>query len=384
MFHRIRFGGLCGVGALALACAVCGHALAAGDWDGDFIDTVGLYSLTTGAATLSAGHGDSVAYAFSYGPAGMGWMPISGDWDGDGTPTVGLYDPATSQFHLRNQHWSGPADIGFAYGPPGAGWYPVTGDWDGDGRDSVGLFDPVASRFHLTNAHAPAPAEHIFAYGPPGLGWVPIAGDWDGDGIDTVGLYDRASGIVHLHDRHEAGTGALIFAYGPSNSAWLPLAGDWDGDGAATIGLYDPGAGLFHVRNSHTSGIADLAFRFGTAAPDVVPVDSIPGRWAGSDAIAMLYHVNAARAQGYDCQTSGVFGPAPALTWNALLADAAARQSLDMAALDFFSHTGSDGSDVSSRVTDTGYEWWLVGENLAAGYATPAEATAALLSLIHI
>jgi uncharacterized protein YkwD len=85
---------------------------------------------------------------------------------------------------------------------------------------------------------------------------------------------------------------------------------------------------------------------------------------------AMLAQVNAVRAMGRDCGTRGRFDPTTALTWNPLLRDSARRHSDDMAQTDFFSHTGSDGSRVSDRTTDTGYNWRTVGENIAAGYAT--------------
>lgn len=38
-----------------------------------------------------------------------------------------------------------------------------------------------------------------------------------------------------------------------------------------------------------------------------------------------------------------------------------------MARNDFFAHTGSDGSEPSERVTDTGYSWFITGENITAG-----------------
>jgi uncharacterized protein YkwD len=93
----------------------------------------------------------------------------------------------------------------------------------------------------------------------------------------------------------------------------------------------------------------------------------------------MLDLINHARSQGRGCGHHGYFPPAEALEWNDLLADAAHRHSSDMATQDFFAHTGSDGSTVSERVTDTGYDWWTVGENIAAGYTTAAAATQALL-----
>ena len=79
------------------------------------------------------------------------------------------------------------------------------------------------------------------------------------------------------------------------------------------------------------------------------------------------------RSRGYDCGDSGDFGPAAQLAWNPVLAETAADHSRDMAQNDFFSHTGSDGGNVSSRVEQRGYEWSAVGENLAE--ATPGHFT---------
>jgi hypothetical protein len=61
------------------------------------------------------------------------------------------------------------------------------------------------------------------------------------------------------------------------------------------------------------------------------------------------------------------------LTLNNQLVQAAQGHSDSMAADDFFSHTGVDGSDVSDRVQDTGYQYSHAGENIAAGQKTAAE-----------
>ena len=55
------------------------------------------------------------------------------------------------------------------------------------------------------------------------------------------------------------------------------------------------------------------------------------------------------------------------LCYNGKLIAAAIGHTLDMVNNDFFSHTGSDGSSLGSRVTDEKYEWNSVGENIASG-----------------
>lgn len=65
---------------------------------------------------------------------------------------------------------------------------------------------------------------------------------------------------------------------------------------------------------------------------------------------------------------------------NSSLANAAQNHSDDMADDDFFSHTGLDGSKVSDRVQDSGYQYSTVGENIAAGQQTAAEVVEAWMN----
>ncbi|KAG3114132.1 hypothetical protein PI126_g24730, partial [Phytophthora idaei] len=72
---------------------------------------------------------------------------------------------------------------------------------------------------------------------------------------------------------------------------------------------------------------------------------------------AMLAAVNKQRA------TKGL----SALCLNKKLHAAAQRHSDDMAAKDYMAHDGSDGSTMSERITQAGYDWNAVAENVAAG-----------------
>ncbi|KAG7375686.1 hypothetical protein PHYPSEUDO_015615 [Phytophthora pseudosyringae] len=75
---------------------------------------------------------------------------------------------------------------------------------------------------------------------------------------------------------------------------------------------------------------------------------------------AMLTRVNEQRAsQGLR-----------ALCMNTKLMAASKGHSTDMASNNFMSHTGSDGSTMSMRVSATGYKWTRVAENVAAGQIT--------------
>lgn len=89
----------------------------------------------------------------------------------------------------------------------------------------------------------------------------------------------------------------------------------------------------------------------------------------GNFQVDMLAYVNALRTKG--CKCDGVQMPiVPALKWNILLETAAKRHANDMSSKNFFSHTGSDGSSMSQRITSAGYKWSYASENIAWGYAS--------------
>ena len=44
-----------------------------------------------------------------------------------------------------------------------------------------------------------------------------------------------------------------------------------------------------------------------------------------------------------------------------------------MVALNYFSHVSADGRTLAERISATGYDWSIVGENLAAGQLTVNE-----------
>jgi uncharacterized protein YkwD len=94
--------------------------------------------------------------------------------------------------------------------------------------------------------------------------------------------------------------------------------------------------------------------------------------------VELLVLVNAARAESRMCGEQ--FMPAvPPVTWDAQLALAAQGHSDDMAENDYFSHTGLDGDNVGDRVSETGYVWRTVGENLYGGIETAEGAIAGWL-----
>jgi uncharacterized protein YkwD len=96
-----------------------------------------------------------------------------------------------------------------------------------------------------------------------------------------------------------------------------------------------------------------------------------------SEALAL---VNQHRAAGASCGDRGTFPAVAALAWNDPLTQASLVHSDDMMALNFFSHTGSNGSSAGDRATAAGYVWQTWGENIAAGQPTVASVVQAWMN----
>jgi uncharacterized protein YkwD len=79
--------------------------------------------------------------------------------------------------------------------------------------------------------------------------------------------------------------------------------------------------------------------------------------------------VNSYRRSGCNCG-SDYMPPTGDINWSDTLERAAKEHSDDMTVKDYFDHTGSDGSTVGTRVMKYGYQYQIVGENIAAGYPT--------------
>jgi uncharacterized delta-60 repeat protein len=213
--------------------------------------TCGQFRPTNGFVFLrnanTSGFADST---FFYGQAGD--QPLAGDWNGDGVDTIGIYRNGT--FFLRNSNGSGFADLQFPFGAPGD--IAIAGDWDGDGVDTVGIVR--GNTVFLRNSNTAGDADIQFAYGTATD--IFIAGDWNGDGVDTVGCFRPTNGFVYLRNLNTTGIADTEFFYGQAGDR--PVAGDWNGDGVDTIGIVR--GNQWFLRNSNTSGFADIQFAYGT------------------------------------------------------------------------------------------------------------------------
>jgi uncharacterized repeat protein (TIGR01451 family)/CSLREA domain-containing protein len=214
------------------------------------VDTTGVFRPSNGALYLKNSNDTGFAdLLLTYGIPGD--YPVTGDWNGDGIDTIGVYRNGT--FFLRNSNTNGFADIVATFGLPGD--QPVVGDWDGDGIDTIGTYrDGV---FLLRNSNTTGDPELVFGLGNPGD--VGIAGDWDGNGTVTTGVFRPSNGALFLKNSNSTGFADIFLTYGVPGDK--PIAGDWNGDGIDTIAVYR--GGVFFLRNSNTNGFADITFGLG-------------------------------------------------------------------------------------------------------------------------
>ena len=213
-------------------------------------DTTGIFRPSNGALFLkntnSTGFADLV---LTYGLPGD--FPVCGDWNGDGIDTIGVY--RNGNFLLRNSNTNGFADIVVTFGA--AGDQPVVGDWNGDGIDTIGIYRN--GTFMLRNSNTTGAPNLVFALGVAGD--IGIRGDWNGDGVDTTGVFRPSNGALFLKNTNSTGFADLVLTFGLPGD--FPVCGDWNGDGIDTIGVYRNGT--FHLRNSNTNGFAELVFSLG-------------------------------------------------------------------------------------------------------------------------
>lgn len=89
--------------------------------------------------------------------------------------------------------------------------------------------------------------------------------------------------------------------------------------------------------------------------------------------IVALNLINDVRSKGVNCGDRYFPSTAP-LKLNTLLDNAALVHAINMAEMNFFSHTDLSGKGPSFRVEAQGYRWSAVGENIAAGHTSISEA----------
>lgn len=245
-------------------------------------------SNTSGYADITVTHGDGNTY------------PVVGDWDGDGIDTVGLYNQATGVFLLYDSNaQNAPVTRAFVFGNPGD--KPMSGRWvDGTPNDPVGKpHDGVGVRrdsnglIYLISAfpNGAVYADYTIVLGNPG--WPGFAGRWYGSPFDTSGVYNPSIGRWYFTAASCNGIppGPNVFCNQFSTSdqyfgspGGIPFAGDWVGTGVTGIGLYNPTTANFSLLNFVATNQfnpppgpgANYSFQFGNPNCNCIP---LAGHW---------------------------------------------------------------------------------------------------------
>jgi predicted outer membrane repeat protein len=214
---------------------------------------------------LDKNSADANAIRFSFGPNTPDLMPISGDWNGDGIDTIGVYDRQIARFYLRNSNSTGPSDIDLWYGNPGD--FPIAGCWDSSMlvqnptpvptvtptptasptpiptairycRDGIGVYRPngVAYVFLRTStAGGTGYGYYWFTVSQPGS--QVIVGDWNKDGFDSVGEYVATTQQFFLSNSITNPSFEIDEQFGFGNTEGIPIAGAWDDPRKGEVGL---------------------------------------------------------------------------------------------------------------------------------------------------
>lgn len=195
--------------------------------------------------------------SFFYGNPGD--FPFMGDWDGDGVETPGMYRQADGYVYLRNSNTVGVADIRFFFGNPGD--VPIAGDFNHDGFDTVSIYRPSNQTFYIINELGEndgglGAADVDYVFGNPGD--KPFVGDFDGDGVETVGLHRESTGLVYFRNSHSQGNADAQFIFGDPGDRLV--AGDWTGDAVFSPALYRPSNRTMYFKHDNTQGNADSQF----------------------------------------------------------------------------------------------------------------------------
>ena len=151
---------------------------------------------------------------------------VSGDWNGDGVDTVGIYDRDLSVFTLFNRNDGALESASFQYGPVGGAAFPIAGDWDGDGRDTVGLWFNSKFQVDLKNSNAEGFADISFVIPYQGTGsdeLTPFSIKYMSH--TAIGVHSAKMGVFTLYpDFHDVNK-IITVEFGRKNAVSIPIVG---------------------------------------------------------------------------------------------------------------------------------------------------------------
>ena len=222
---------------------------------------------------------------------------------------------------------------------------------DGLGRP-VGKPEPLAPSAAPSAPYAPAPATPYSSPPPAPYSPPPAASPAPGAGARPIYVPPGGAGPVNDPAAPAAPVVVKEFEVSPTGKITGPVQPGSSAPGAAPYPGTSP----------------QPAPGYAPPPPAVQPRSD-----AGSpgESVQLLNSVNQARNQGQVCGSTSM-PPAPPLSFNPVLVSAAQAQADDMAARGYFSSTTPRGRTLGQRVTEAGFAWSFVAENIAA-VAPPAD-----------
>jgi hypothetical protein len=179
---------------------------------------------------------------------------VMGDWDGDGVDTPGVYSEGA--FWYTNFRGNTPSEYWFGMWLGPTNGKPIAGSWDGADRDCIGLVVNNIGVWWTCQMTETVPTMNGQWLGGQ-MSWLTgdyqfMAGDWNGDGIDTVAMrrdeYITWTNVPTSTVLAEFTQAQYIGA--PGSSYGIAVSGDWDQDEIDSFGLfYNDSLGSFYRRN---------------------------------------------------------------------------------------------------------------------------------------
>ncbi len=230
-----------------------------GDYDGDSITDIAMFSPSTGNWQIRYSDTGQVAN-LRFGTAGD--IPVVGDYDGDSINDVAVFRPSSGTWYVL-QSTDGSAMIA-RWGMSGD--RPVSGDYDGDGRSDLAVFRPSAGAWYVFRS-----SDGSLLAGNWGLPTdLPVSGDFDGDGSSDLAVYRPSEGVWYIYRTSDGNAGIVRFGLLTDK----PVPVDYDGDGTTDIAVFRPSSGTWYIYRSTNSSVG--VYNFGLETDRPVPLAYAP------------------------------------------------------------------------------------------------------------
>jgi PKD repeat protein len=334
--------------------------------------TTGDYPLTVNfnASGSTDGDGSIVSYSWDFGDgASATGVSPSHEYTAEGSYVVtltvtddfGATDTDTTAINV-----TGPAPneepVAVIDASPLSGSAPLLADFDGSGsHDSDGSIVEYNWEFGDGATDTGAIVSHTYNTAGTYIARLTVVDDLGAEGTATVSITASGDGpeaVIQANVYHGVEDLTVNFNGTGSTAGGATITDfDWDfGDGGSSSA-----ASPTHV------------FSAGVHWVTLTITDSLDRTGQAQTVIAVAtWEEEVVRLTNIERWTADGGANLPPLKKESHIDDAALRHSTDMAVNEHFSHTGTDGSSVGDRMTDAGYIWYTCGENIAAGYTSPA------------